>query len=74
MVDADLAILAADCARFADYDAAIRLEYAHAPDEIYVPARAAILQRFLDRPQIYHTPHFQARYETRARTNLQALL
>lgn len=74
MVAADLAILAADSATFAAYDAAIRREYAFVPDAIYFPARAAILQRFLDRPHIYHTRHFRDRYEADARANLRALL
>ena len=74
MVDCDLAILAADSARFAAYDAAIRQEYAWVPEEQYTPARAAVLRRFLDRPHIYHSAHFRERYESRARANLSRLL
>jgi predicted metal-dependent HD superfamily phosphohydrolase len=71
MVDCDLAILAADAADFAAYDAAIRREYAWVPEAAYRPARAAVLRRFLDRQQIYHTPYFRERYEARARANIQ---
>jgi predicted metal-dependent HD superfamily phosphohydrolase len=74
MVDADLAILAADSAKFAAYDAAIRREYAWVPEERYRPARVAVLQNFLARAYIYHTGSFRQRYEARARKNLQASL
>ncbi|HYF34266.1 MAG TPA: hypothetical protein VD994_03160 [Prosthecobacter sp.] len=69
--DIDLAILGQDEARFQEYEAAIREEYAHVPDDIFNPKRAEILQRFLDCPHIYHTDSFRTRYEFPARHNLQ---
>ena len=46
LVDADLSILAAQPARFREYEAQVRSEYAWVPDEIFRPARAKILKEF----------------------------
>ena len=70
VVDVDLAILGQPQPVFDAYEDAIRLEYRHVPDAGFRSARAAVLQRILDRPQIYFTLPFRARYETRARENL----
>jgi predicted metal-dependent HD superfamily phosphohydrolase len=69
-LDIDLAILGAEPARFEEYEEQIRCEYSHVPHDLYKAARAAILQRFLDRRTIYHTKIMQARYEERARANI----
>jgi len=70
VVDVDLSILGADEKRFAEYERDIRREYAAVPDDVFRPARAAILRRFLARPAIYSTPWFRERLEQRARQNL----
>lgn len=74
VVDCDLAILGADPARFATYDAAVRREYAWVPEAEYLSARAKVLRRFLDRSRIYHTAHFYDLYEATARANILARL
>ena len=71
LCDIDLAILGQSESRFQEYEAAIRAEYAHVPDDVFHPKRAEILQRFLTRPHIYHTEVFRTRYEYPARHNLE---
>lgn len=70
LLDIDLSVLGADPARFAAYDAGIRQEYRHVPDEAYRQGRARVLQSFLDREPIYLTASFRERYEAVARRNL----
>lgn len=74
LFDADLAILASSPARYAEYAADVRAEYAHVPDAAFRSGRAAILRGFADRPRIYLTPTAAARWESAARTNLAAEL
>lgn len=74
LVDIDLAILGAAPARFAEYEAQIRTEYAHVPEAIFNAKRGAILAGFLARPVLYGTPALRARFEAVARANLQAAL
>lgn len=71
-LDWDLAILGAGPAAFAAYEAAIRSEYAHVPDEAYRRGRGAVLGRFLARPAIFLTEPSRGRLEARARANLAA--
>jgi predicted metal-dependent HD superfamily phosphohydrolase len=70
VVDIDLSILGEAAERFDAYERAIRLEYAHVPDDAFRPGRATILRQFLDRPRIYGTDFFRDRYEATARANL----
>lgn len=70
LADIDLGILAADRARFADYEQQIRREYAFVPGWLFKRKRRAVLAAFLERPRIYGTDHFHAALETRARRNL----
>ncbi len=70
LTDVDLAILGQPPSVFDAYEASIRREYRHVPDEGFRTARAGMLERFLARPQIYSTFTFRARYETPARENL----
>lgn len=71
LVDADLAILSAPRATYAAYADAIRREYAFVGDEQYHRGRMDILQRLLERPQIYYTPPQRSLREARARHNLR---
>lgn len=71
MVDVDLAILGAAPARFETYEAQVRREYAWVPEPLFRAKRGEILQGFLDRRPLYHTPALAARLEAAARTNLQ---
>jgi predicted metal-dependent HD superfamily phosphohydrolase len=70
VVDIDLAILAAPTARFDAYESAIRREYRWVPGPLFRRKRRELLQAFLGRPAIYHTPHFRSQLEARARVNL----
>jgi predicted metal-dependent HD superfamily phosphohydrolase len=72
LLDLDLAILGASPAAYHAYAAAIRREYAWAPEADYRRKRAAVLARFLERPRLYLTAPFFARHETAARANLAA--
>ncbi|WP_295984595.1 N-methyl-D-aspartate receptor NMDAR2C subunit [uncultured Variovorax sp.] len=71
LIDIDLSILGAERERFDEYERQVHAEYAFVPDEVRLPRRRAILQRFLDREAIYATPRMHALLEARARANLQ---
>ncbi len=70
LVDIDLSILAAEPARFSEYEKQVRAEYAWVPEKTYRSKRAEILQTFLDRESIYNTAAFKTRNEANARRNL----
>ena len=70
IVDIDLAILGKPPKVFDAYERAVRKEYAHVSEPEFRAGRARILQSFLDRKSIYHTPRFRRLYETPARDNL----
>ena len=70
LVDIDLSILGAPEARFAEYEAQIRDEYAFVPRLIFKQKRRKILRSFLARERIYSTPFFFEALEGRARQNL----
>lgn len=71
LVDIDLAILGADPARFAEYDAQVREEYRWVPEPVFRGKRREVLAGFLARPVIYGTQRFRERFEGRARENLR---
>jgi len=70
LLDVDLAILGARVAVFDAYEQQIRSEYRSVPEPQMRANRRRILQGFLARPQIYHTPLFSERFEAPARANL----
>lgn len=70
MVDVDLAILGASPDDYIRYAQAIRQEYHWVPEPAYTSGRAQVLQRFLARPVIFHTPPLFEKYEAQARLNL----
>ncbi|MGH3358533.1 MAG: HD domain-containing protein [Nocardioidaceae bacterium] len=72
LCDADLSVLGADPERYLRYAAEVRREYAHVADADFGPARAAILDGFLDRPYLFATPTGRTRWEAAARANLAA--
>jgi predicted metal-dependent HD superfamily phosphohydrolase len=74
LVDADLAILGADPATYANYVSEVRSEYRHVDDEAWRDGRTAVLRGFLDRPAIFSTPTGRARWESDARVNISAEL
>lgn len=69
LIDADLAILAADAEQYDIYAQAIRQEYAHVADEAYRAGRAQVLRRLGERPFLYYLPEHQS-WEATARANL----
>ncbi|MFG6485535.1 N-methyl-D-aspartate receptor NMDAR2C subunit [Roseateles sp. BYS78W] len=71
LVDIDLAILGAAPARFAEYEAQIRVEYGFVPPAVFKEKRGAILAGFLARPVLYGTAALHARFEAAARANLR---
>lgn len=74
LLDADLAILAADPAGYSAYAVGVRSEYRQLADDEWSVGRAAVLQDFLRRPTIYRTSTGRDRWEDRARANLTAEL
>jgi predicted metal-dependent HD superfamily phosphohydrolase len=70
LVDIDLAILGAEPARFAEYEAQIRDEYGFVPDAVFRSKRAEILSAFLARPVLFSTPALAQRFDAPARANL----
>ncbi|GLU46236.1 HD domain-containing protein [Nocardiopsis ansamitocini] len=72
LCDADLAILAAEPAEYAEYAAAVREEYAHVADSDFRSGRARVLGALLASPRLYHTPLALDRWEERAQANVSA--
>jgi predicted metal-dependent HD superfamily phosphohydrolase len=74
LLDADLSILGADPAGYADYATGVRAEYAHLDEATWQAGRTAVLQSLLARPRLYVTDVAHDRFEHRARANLTAEL
>lgn len=72
--DADLAVLAADPDRYAEYVAGVRREYAHVPDPEFRAGRAGVLRQLLGAPSLFRTAAGHRRWEQRARANVEAEL
>ncbi|WP_235958609.1 HD domain-containing protein [Nocardioides acrostichi] len=72
--DADLAILASDPVRYAEYVAAVRREYAHLDDDTFAAGRAEVLHHLAAKPTLFHTAPARRRWEEPARANLRAEL
>lgn len=74
LVDIDLAILGADPARFAEYDAQVREEYRWVPELVYRAKRREVLAGFLARDAIYGTERFRSLFEVAVRANLCSVM
>ena len=74
LLDIDLAILASDPMRFAEYERQIQQEYAWVEPSLYVKKRQQVLKHFLEKQLLYQTPFFQKRYERLAKQNLAQAL
>jgi predicted metal-dependent HD superfamily phosphohydrolase len=70
VVDIDLSILGKPPAVYDEFERNVRKEYWWVPRARFAKARSGILRSFLDRPSVYHWPHFRERYEAAARVNL----
>jgi predicted metal-dependent HD superfamily phosphohydrolase len=69
-LDMDLSILGAPPAAFDSYETGVRREYAWVDDKAWRWGRAAVLRKFLARPNVFHTDIFRTRYEAQARDNI----
>jgi predicted metal-dependent HD superfamily phosphohydrolase len=72
LLDIDLAILGSEPHAFWAYESQIRQEYAWVPLATFQQKRAAVLQTFFDRANIYQTKFYREMLETNARANLVA--
>ncbi|MBD0266270.1 MAG: hypothetical protein ICV78_27200 [Tolypothrix sp. Co-bin9] len=72
LLDADLAILAANPVQYREYANSIRQEYAWVSEAEYIVGRAHVLKRFLQRQRIYFTTLMFEVGEKPARCNLNA--
>ncbi len=70
--DADLGVLAASPARYAEYAAGVREDYAHLSDEEFRAGRLAVLTELAERPRLFRTELAHARWDGAARANLAA--
>lgn len=68
IVDLDLAGLAGK--NYFDNSRAIRKEFHMVSDQQWREGRVAWLEKFLDRQDIYHTPHGRMHWELKARSNM----
>lgn len=71
LVDADLAILAADPHTYDLYRRAIRVEYGHVEETVFRKGRAEVLEALLAREHLFSTPVMRSRGEAVARRNLR---
>jgi predicted metal-dependent HD superfamily phosphohydrolase len=74
LLDADLAVLAADAGAYAAYVNGVRHEYTHLDDATWAAGRSAVLRHFMGRPAIFSTEPGRRRWEDRARANIEAEL
>jgi len=72
LLDADLAILAANPVQYREYANSIRQEYAWVSEAEYIVGRAHVLESFLQRQRIYFTTLMFEVAEKPARCNLNA--
>jgi predicted metal-dependent HD superfamily phosphohydrolase len=69
LLDADLAVFAAQRAVYLTYVAGVRFEYRSVADDAWRTGRAAVLESFLARDEIFHTKPMKP-HEDQARANL----
>jgi predicted metal-dependent HD superfamily phosphohydrolase len=72
LLDADLAILAANPIEYREYSDRIRQEYAWVSEADYITGRRQVLEKFLQRDRIYFTPSMFDIAEQSARFNINA--
>jgi len=74
LCDADLAILAAEPARYAAYTAGVRAEHADVEETSFTLERRLALRALLGLPALFRIPAVHARWEQAARANVAAEL
>ena len=72
LCDADLGVLGGTPEAYLRYTEQVRAEYGHVPEPDFRRARAAVLERLLDRPRLYATPTAARLWEEAARRNVAA--
>lgn len=70
-LDADLAILGANPARYRLYARSIRREYSWVSDSAYQIGRIQVLENFLQRDRLYYTDRLFTELESKARQNME---
>jgi len=70
LLDMDLSILGTNWKDYQKYLKDIRKEYAIFPNFMYNKGRKKVLQHFLNRKTLYFTDYFKAKYEAKARENI----
>ena len=73
-LDADMAILAADSARYRRYLRGVRSEYSHCDDEAFRTGRTTFLRSILGRERVFLSEKGLQLWEEPARTNLRSEL
>ena len=73
-LDADMAILAADSARYRRYLRGVRSEYSHCDDEAFRTGRTTFLRSILGRERVFLSEQALKLWEEPARANLRAEL
>ncbi|PHQ30926.1 hypothetical protein CJ305_01485 [Leeuwenhoekiella nanhaiensis] len=74
LLDLDLHVLGKSPEDYETYTENIRKEYSIYPNFLYQKGRIQVLKSFLDKEQLFKTPHFKEKYEFQAKTNLKAEL
>lgn len=74
LLDADLAVLAADPAAYREYTTGVRGEYRHLTDAEWTAGRSEVLQRLIEREYVYSTASGRRRWEHHARANIASEL
>lgn len=74
VVDIDLAILATPPAIYAEYESAVRAEFAWVPEPLFRAGRSKVLRHLLEMPALYQHEALARRWEQPARGNLQRAL
>jgi predicted metal-dependent HD superfamily phosphohydrolase/GNAT superfamily N-acetyltransferase len=71
VLDCDLAVLGAEPASYTAYVDAVRREYAQVPEPLWRAGRGRLLEGLLSRPALFSTAPGRARFEAKARANLE---
>jgi predicted metal-dependent HD superfamily phosphohydrolase len=71
LLDADLAILGSEPFDYQAYACAIRREYSWLSESEYRSGRTRVLNHFLQRDRLYYLDKYYARFERKARKNIQ---
>jgi predicted metal-dependent HD superfamily phosphohydrolase len=74
LIAADLSVLAADPAGYADYARNVRREYGHVSDADWITGRSRVLRTFLDRASVFPAVLRLDEWERQARANITAEL